>query len=97
MKGGTTFYFITDGIESALEKAKAAAGDKDIRIGGGAATVRQYLQARLIDRLHLVVRPVLLGKGEPLWQGLDMRALGYKCTESTPGERGVHVIIEKQS
>ena len=96
MKGGTTFYFITDGIESALEKAKAAAGDKDIRIGGGASTVRQYLQARLIDRLHLVIRLVLLGKGEPLWQGLDMRALGYKCTESTPGERGIHVIIEKQ-
>jgi dihydrofolate reductase len=97
MKGGTIFYFITDGIESALEKARAAAGDKDIRIGGGAATVRQYLQARLIDRLHLAVRPILLGKGEQLFAGLDLRALGYKCTESTPGERALHVIIEKQS
>ena len=97
MKGGTTFYFITDGIESALEKAKAAAGDKDIRIGGGAATVRQYLQARLIDRLHLAVRPVLLGKGEPLFEGLNMRDLGYKVEETVPGERATHVIIHKQN
>ena len=97
MKGGTTFYFITDGIESALEKAKAAAGDKDIRIGGGAATVRQYLQARLIDRLHLAVRPVLLGKGEPLFEGLNMRDLGYKVEETVPGERATHVIIRKQN
>ena len=97
MKGGTTFYFITDGIESALDKAKAAAGDKDIRIGGGAATVRQYLQARLIDRLHLAFRPILLGRGEPLFAGLDLRELGYKCTESTQGERALHVIIEKQA
>ena len=96
MKGGTTFYFITDGIESALEKAKAAAGDKDIRIGGGAATVRQYLQSMLIDRLHLAVRPVLLGRGEPLFAGLDLRELGYKCTESTPGERALHVMIDRQ-
>ena len=97
MKGGTTFYFITDGIESALEKAKAAAGDKDIRIGGGAATVRQYLQARLIDRLHLAVRPGLLGKGEPLFEGLNMRDLGYKVEETVPGERATHVIIHKQN
>ena len=97
MKGGTTFYFITDGIESALEKATAVAGDKDVRIGGGASTVRQYLQARLVDRLHLAVRPVLLGKGEPLFVGLDLRELGYKCTGSTPGERALHVVIEKQS
>ena len=97
MKGGTTFHFVTNGIESALEQAKGAAGDKDVRIGGGASTVRQYLQARLIDRLHLVIRPVLLGKGEPLFAGLDLRALGYKCTEWTPGERGIHVILDKQS
>ena len=97
MKGGTTFYFVTDGIHSALEKAKAAAGDKDVRIGGGPATIRQFLSARLIDQMHLVMRPVILGRGEPLFTGLDLRALGYKCTESTPGERGLHVIIEKQA
>src|SRR4051812_28023307 len=97
MKGGTTFHFVTDGIESALEQAKAAAGDKDIRIGGGPATVRQFLNARLIDQLHLVVRPILLGKGEPLFKDLDLRELGYRCTSSVAGERGIHVTIDKQS
>src|SRR3954468_19564491 len=97
MKGGTTFHFVIDGIESALEQAKAAAGNKDIRIGGGPATVRQFLKARLIDQLHLVVRPVLLGKGEPLFKDLDMRELGYRCTNSVAGERGIHVTIDKQS
>ena len=96
MKGGTTFYFITDGIESALEKAKAAAGDKDIRIGGGPSTIRQYLAAGLIDEMHLVLRPILLGRGEPLFEGLDLRALGYKVTNSVQGERGLHVMINKQ-
>lgn len=95
MKGGTTFHFITDGIESALEKAKAVAGDKDIRIGGGAATVRQYLRTRLIDEMHLVVRPVLLGAGEPLFAGLDLRSLGYAVTDSVSGERAVHVTITR--
>jgi len=95
MKGGTTFYFITDGIESALEKAKAAAGDKDIRIGGGPSTIRQYLAAGLIDEMHLVLRPILLGRGEPLFEGLDLRALGYKVTNSVQGERGLHVMIDK--
>ena len=97
MKGGTTFYFITDGIESALEKAKAAAGDKDIRIGGGPSTIRQYLQAGLIDEMHLVLRPVILGRGEPLFEGLNLRDLGYKCTDSVPGERGVHFTISLRS
>src|SRR5689334_17710664 len=97
MKGGTTFYFVTDGIESALEKARAAAGDKDIRIGGGPSTIRQYLASRLIDEMHLVLRPILLGRGEPLFEGLDLRALGYKVTDSVQGERGLHLIIEKQS
>lgn len=95
MKGGTTFYFVTDGIESALEQAKEAAGDKDVRIGGGAATVRQCLQKRLIDELHLAVRPVLLGSGEPLFAGLDLRSLGYACRDSVPGERAVHVTITR--
>ena len=97
MKGGTTFHFVTDGIQSALKRAKEAAGDKDVRIGGGPATIRQYLSAGLIDELHLVMRPVLLGEGEPLFAGLDLRKLGYQCTEWTPGERGVHVILKKQS
>jgi dihydrofolate reductase len=96
MKGGTTFYFVTEGIHSALEKAKAAAGDRDVRIGGGPATIRQYLQARLIDEMHLVLRPVLLGEGEPLFSGLDLRSLGYACTDSVPGERGIHITITKQ-
>jgi dihydrofolate reductase len=97
MKGGTTFYFVTDGIESALEQAKAAAGDKDVRIGGGPATVRQFLNAGLIDEMHLVLRPVLLGKGEPLFNGLDLRKLGYKCSEWTSGERGIHMMITRSA
>ena len=95
MKGGTEFRFVTEGIHAALEQAKAAAGGKDIRLGGGVATIRQYLSARLIDELHLAVRPVLLGAGEHLLNGLNMRALGYQCTESIPGERATHVIIRK--
>jgi dihydrofolate reductase len=95
MKGGTTFYFVTEGIHYALAKAKEAAGDRDVRIGGGPATIRQYLQARLVDELHLVLRPVLLGQGEPLFAGLDMRSLRYACTDSVSGERGTHVKITK--
>jgi dihydrofolate reductase len=96
MKGGTTFHFVTDGIHSALEQAKAAARDLDIRIGGGPATIRQFLKERLIDELHLVMRPVLLGKGEKLFDGIDMRSLGYKCTDWTSGERAVHVTVTKE-
>ncbi len=96
MAGGTTFYFITDGIDAALRRAKDAAGGRDVRIGGGASTVRQYLQARLIDELHLAVRPILLGSGEPLWEGIDMRALGYDCAESIPGERATHVVLRRR-
>src|SRR6476469_9004130 len=89
MKGGTTFYFVTDGIHSALEQAKAAAGDKDIRIGGGPATVRQYLKERLIDDLHLAVRPIFMGRGEKTFDGLDLRDLGYRVEKWVPGERAV--------
>jgi dihydrofolate reductase len=96
MKGGTTFHFVTDGIHSALEQAKEAAGDLDVRIGGGAATVRQYLSAGLIDEMHLAVKAVLLGSGEPLFQGLDLRELGYECKESVTGERAVHVTIGRR-
>jgi dihydrofolate reductase len=96
MKGGTTFHFVTDGIEAALSRAKTAAGGKDVRLGGGAATIRQYLEARLIDELHLVVRPVFLGEGEPLLAGLDMRTLGYEIAEYIAGERAMHVFIRRR-
>ncbi|HEX6278807.1 MAG TPA: dihydrofolate reductase family protein [Pyrinomonadaceae bacterium] len=95
MEGGTTFHFVTDGIESALKQAKAAAGDKDIRIGGGPTTVRQYLQARLIDELHLALSPIFLGKGESIFEGLDLRELGYRVEESIPGERATHLMIRR--
>ena len=95
MKGGTTFHFVTGGIESALEQARAAAGRKDVRLGGGVATVRQYLAAGLVDDLHLAVRPVLLGRGENLFQGLDLRAVGYVCHRSVAGERATHVFLRK--
>jgi dihydrofolate reductase len=96
MKGGTTFYFITYGIHSALEKAKAAAGDLDIRIGGGVSTVRQYLSERLIDELHLVFRPIFMGRGEKLFEGLDLRDLGYSVDKWVPGERSVHLLISRK-
>ena len=96
MKGGTIFHFVTEGIHSALEQAKAAANGADVRIGGGTATIRQYLQAKLVDSMHLAVRPVLLGEGEELWHGLDMRALGYEVTDCVPGERAVHMFIRKR-
>ena len=96
MKGGTTFYFVTDGIESALEQATATAGDKDIRIGGGASTIRQYLNARLVDELHLVMRPIFMGRGEKLFDGIDLRELGYRVDKWVPGERAIHLLIRKQ-
>lgn len=96
MKGGTTFYFVTDGIQSALERARAAAGDKDIRIGGGSETVRQYLKERLIDELHLAMRPIFLGEGETIFEGLNLRELGYKVEETVPGERAMHLLVRKQ-
>ncbi|HEV8447648.1 MAG TPA: dihydrofolate reductase family protein [Gemmatimonadaceae bacterium] len=95
MAGGTEFRFVTDGIQSALEQARAAAGGRDVRVGGGVSTIRQYLQAQLIDELHLAVRPILLGQGENLFQGLDLRALGYQGVESIPGRRATHVILRR--
>jgi len=96
MKGGTTFHFVTGGIRAALDQARAAAGDKDVRIGGGVATVRQFLQAGLIDELHLVLRPVLLGAGESLFAGIDARALGYEVADSVAGERATHMFLRKR-
>ena len=96
MKGGTEFFFVTDGIESALKQAKVAAGSRDIRIGGGVATIRQYLRAGLLDELHLVISPVLMGSGEHLWNGIDMHALGYECAKHVAGERAMHVYLRKR-
>ena len=97
MKGGTTFHFVTGGIEEALERARKAAAGKDVRVGGGASTIRQYLAARLLDELHLVISPVLLGRGEPLYAGLDLCALGYECVAHTPGSRALaHVTIRRK-
>jgi dihydrofolate reductase len=96
MKGGTTFHFVTGGIREALTRARQAAGAKDVRIGGGASTVRQYLKERLIDELHIAFRPVLLGRGEALWQDLDARALGYELAETIAGERATHVIVRRK-
>jgi dihydrofolate reductase len=96
MSGGTEFHFVTGGILSALDAAQKAAGGLDIRLGGGVSTVRQFLEARLIDELHLAMRPVLLGKGENLWQGINMSELGYECTKSVPGERAQHIFIRKR-
>ena len=96
MKGGTTFTFVTEGIHAALEQARAATNGRDVRLGGGVSTIRQYLQAGLVDELHLAMRPVLLGKGEPLLHGLDLRALGYACVERIVGERATHVILRKR-
>ena len=93
MEGGTVFHFVTGGIESALEDAKAAAAGKDVRLLGGAATIRQYLQAKLIDEMHFAVSPMLLGSGEHLLAGIDLPALGYRCTRSIASERATHYVI----
>ena len=97
MKGGTEFRFVTAGIEAALAQAKEAAGEKDVRLGGGVATIRQYLRARLVDELHLAISPVVLGQGEHLLGGLDLRDLGYACTKHVAGRRAAaHVFLRKQ-
>jgi len=96
MKGGTVFQFVTDGIDSALRQARDAAGGLDVRVGGGVSTIRQFLRAGLIDELHLAIAPVLLGQGEHLLHGIDMRALGYVCVEHVPGTRAAaHVVLRK--
>ena len=96
MEGGTVFHFVTGGIHEALDRARAAAGDKDIRIGGGVATIRQFLQAGLIDEMHIAIAPVLLGSGEPLFAGLDLPALGFAVTEHAASESAMHVVLTKQ-
>ncbi|PDS85303.1 dihydrofolate reductase family protein [Rhizobium sp. L18] len=95
MEGGTTFHFITGGIEDALKKAKAAAGDKDVKIGGGVSTVRQYLQAGLIDELHFAISPVVLGKGEAMFAGIDLPAHGFRVAEHVATEHATHIVLAK--
>jgi len=96
MAGGTTFHFVTDGAVAALERAKEAAGSRDVRIGGGPATIRQYVREGLVDELHLAIAPALLGAGEPLLEGLDLPALGYRCVDFVPSEAVTHVVIRKE-
>ena len=98
MKGGTVFTFVTGGIHAALEHAKDAAAGRDVRLGGGVATIREYLSAGLIEDLHLVISPVLLGNGEHLLHGIDTRALGYECVEHVAGSRAVaHVTLRRRA
>jgi dihydrofolate reductase len=95
MEGGTTFHFVTDGIHAALERATAAANGKDVRVGGGVATIQQYLRAGLVDEMHLAIAPVILGSGELLLAGLNLRAMGYSCREFVPGTNATHVVLAR--
>jgi dihydrofolate reductase len=96
MEGGTTFHFVTDGIEVALNRAKEAAAGREIRLGGGVATIRQYLDAGLVDEMHLAVTPTVLGRGEHLMTGLDLNGLGFVCTEHIPSKHAMHVVLARE-
>jgi dihydrofolate reductase len=96
MEGGTTFHFVTDGIGAALRRATESAKGRDIRVGGGVSTVRQYLEAALVDEMHLAISPILLGSGEHLFAGIDLPALGYECTERVATPKATHVVITKR-
>ena len=96
MDGGTTFHFVTDGIHAALARAREAAQGRDVRVGGGVSTIRQYLQAGLIDEMHLALTPAVLGRGEALLAGIDLQALGYSCTERAGTAHALHVVLTKQ-
>lgn len=97
MEGGTTFHFVTDGIHAALERARQAANGQDVRLGGGVATIRQYLQAGLIDEMHIAISPILLGSGEHLFANLDTVALGYRCTEYVATAQALHCVLTKHA
>jgi dihydrofolate reductase len=96
MEGGTTFYFVTGGIHAALDQARVAAGALDVKIGGGVSTVRQYVQAGLVDEMHFALSPVLLGRGEAMFQGLDLPALGYRVAQTETTDHAMHVTITRQ-
>ncbi len=96
MEGGTTFHFVTDGIESALQQAKAAAKGKDVRIGGGVSVLRQYLRAGQVDEMHLAMSPVLLGEGENLFAGINLPQLGFTTVRTVPGENATHIFLQKK-
>lgn len=96
MDGGTTFHFVTTGFRDALDQARKAAAGMDVRIGGGAETIRQYLREGLIDELHIAIAPVLLGQGESLFDAIDLRALGYECVQSVASEKAMHVVLHRR-
>jgi dihydrofolate reductase len=95
MDGATTFHFVTEGIHAALERARAAANGRDVRVGGGVATIQQYLRAGLIDEMHVAIAPRLLGSGESLFGGLDVTKLGYRCVEHVPTSLATHIVLKK--
>jgi dihydrofolate reductase len=95
MDGGTTFHFVTDGIRAALKRAAEAAEGRDIRLGGGVATIQQYLREGLIDEMHLAISPILLGSGEHLFAGVDAAKLGYRCTQHVPTANATHIVLTK--
>lgn len=97
MEGGTVFHFITDGIETALAGAREAADGRDVRLGGGNATVRQYLNARLVDEMHIAISPILLGGGEALFAGMDLPLLGYQLTEHVPSQKSTHIVLSRRT
>ena len=96
MQGGTTFYFVTDGVAAALAQAREAAGGKDVRVGGGVNAIQQYLRQRLIDEMHIAIAPVLLGAGERLFEGINLLALGYACTQHQSTPLATHVVLTRQ-
>jgi dihydrofolate reductase len=96
MEGGTTFHFITGGIREALDRAREAAGGLDVRIGGGANAIQQYLRGGLIDELHVAIAPVLLGSGERLFEGVDLRASGYECIQFVASKKATHVVLRRR-
>jgi dihydrofolate reductase len=95
MEGGTTFHFVTGGAQEALDRARQAAEGRDVRVGGGVATVREYLRTRAIDEMHLAISPVALGSGENLFAGLDLPALGYRCVEHVPTVHATHIVFSR--
>jgi dihydrofolate reductase len=95
MQGGTTFHFVTDGLQAAVERARASAGGQDVRLGGGVATICEALRAGLVDEMHLAIAPVLLGRGESLLAGIDLPALGWRVTERAAGEGATHVVLAR--